>query len=180
VIADVTTALVEHLLARTRDIDGTWVEISSLESDATLTADHLHVCLYRLEEHAHLRNAPLVATPAGYQRPPITLRLSYVMAYLGDHLEAQRRLARVIQVFHSTPVLGPQALPASLSALVDHLSVRLYTPPPDEHTQLWLAFGRGMRLALYYQVDVALIPPVDQEGHGVVREHRVEYAELRR
>jgi hypothetical protein len=177
-IAEVTTALVEHLSARTSDIGRDWVKVSSLEVGATLDADHLHICLYAIEEHPHLRNAPLVATADRYEQPPLGLRLQYVMAYVGAlHLEAQDRLARVIQVFYSTPVLAGASLPPALAARVERLTVRLHSPGPDERSQLWTAFGRGQRLSVYYQVDVALIPPIEQEGHGVVREHRVDYAE---
>jgi len=108
VIDLVSKALVAHLLSRTSDLGAGWIDLSSLESGGSLTANHLHVCLYAVTEHDHLRNAPLVESPAGWQRPPLALRLHYAVTYVSNaHDEVQARLARVLQVFHSTPVLGP-------------------------------------------------------------------------
>lgn len=177
----VTRSLVEHLAAHTPDLGATWVEVSALDAGHVLTADKLHVCLYGIAEHDHLRNAPLVETPAGWQRPPLALRLSYVMTYAGgSHLEAQARLARVLQVFHTTPVLGPSELPAELAAQVDRLTVQLLSLDDDQRNALWTAFGRGMRLALHYLVDVALVPPLLHEGAGTVRTHRITFRGARR
>lgn len=177
----VTKALVDHLLSRTSDLGSGWVDVSALDNGGNLAVNHLHVCLYAIEEHDHLRNAPLVETPAGWQRPPLALRLRYVMTYAANsHTEAQARLARVLQVFHSTPVLGPSHLPPEVASQVERLTIRLLSPDDEQRNNLWTAFGRGMRLALYYLVDVALVRPVEQEGAGTVREHRVEYAEVGR
>lgn len=172
----VTQALVDHLISRTPDLGSSWVDISALDNGGPLTANHLQVCLYAIEEHDHLRNAPLVPSPEGWKRPPLALRLRYVMTYTGNsHTEAQARLSRVLQVFHSTPVLGAAELPPEVASLVERLTIRLLSPDDEQRNNLWTAFGRGMRLALYYLVDVALVPPVEQQGRGVVREHRVDY-----
>src|SRR5689334_1686189 len=106
VIDLVSKALVDHLVSRTTDLGNNWVELTSLESGGNLTANKLHLCLYAVEEHDHLRNAPLVESPAGWVRPPLALRLRYVATYVSNtHTEVQARLARVLQVFHTTPVL---------------------------------------------------------------------------
>ena len=174
----VSNALVAHLLARTPDLGATWAEISALDSGGPLAANKLQVCLYSIEEHDHLRNAPLVETTNGWQRAPLALRLRYVMTYTGNsHVEAQARLARVLQVFHSTPVLSRSDLPPEVSALVDRLTIRLLSLDDEARNNLWSAFGRGMRLALYYLVDVALVPPIHQEGAGTIRTSRIRYAE---
>ncbi len=176
----VTKALVDHLTARTADVDSGWIEATSLESGQAITANHLHVCLYAVEEHGHLRNAPLVNGPEGWHRPPLGLRLYYVMTYAsGVQSEVQSRLSRVLQVFHTTPVLGPDALPPEVSKFVERVTIRLHNPPAEERNHLWTAFGRGMRLALYYEVDVAMIPVSEREGAGTVVEHRIEYAEAK-
>jgi hypothetical protein len=181
VIDLVSKAIVDHLLSRTTDLGAGWVELTSLESGGNLSANKLHVCLYAIDEHDHLRNAPLVESKAGWVRPPLALRLSYAMTYVSNqHVEVQARLARVLQVFHSTPVLGPESLPPEVAALVQRVTVRLQSPGDEQRNHLWTAFGRGMRLALYYLVDVALVPPIQQEGAGTVREHRVEYAAVTR
>ncbi|MFI9550374.1 DUF4255 domain-containing protein [Nonomuraea endophytica] len=175
-IDEVTRTLVEVLETRS-GLDPGWVEVSSLEGDATLTANKLHLCLYAIDEHPHLRNARMVTTPDGYERAPLGVRLSYVVTYNGtEHLEEQTRLARVVQVFHTVPILGPELLRPALVPLVEKLTVRLYSPSPDERTGLWTAYERGLRLSLYYQVDVVLLSLLEREGHGVVREHRLHYS----
>lgn len=176
-IDEVTRTIVSFLVSATADLGNTWVEVSSFESDGTLTANKLHVCLYAVEEHGHLRNQPLVTTDGGYQRPPVALRLRYVMAYHGGtHLDAQNRLARVVQVFHTTPVLGPETLRPALLEHTEQITVRLGSPSPDERNQIWTGFARPMKLALYYEVDVAFVPLLEHEGAGRVTEHRIDYA----
>lgn len=178
-IDEVTRTITNHLVAATADLGATWVEVSSFESDNNLTTDRLHLCLHGIEEHGHLRNQPLVATEGGYQRPPVALRLQYVMAYQGGtHLDVQNRLARVVQVFHTTPILGPESLRPALLRDTDQLTIRMRNLSPDERNQIWTGFGRPMKLALYYEVDVAFVPLLEHEGAGRVTEHRVDYAEV--
>jgi hypothetical protein len=179
-IDEVTRTVVDHLIAATADRGSTWVEITSLEANGTLTADKLHVCLYAIEEAGHLRNQPLVATDGGYQRPPIALRLQYVMTYQGGtHLDAQQHLNRVIQVFHSTPILSRSALRPALLDRTEQLTVRLRTPTADERNQIWTAFNRPAKLSLYYEVDVALVPLLAHEGAGRIEAHRIDYSLVR-
>lgn len=178
-IDQVTDALVDHLAARTADVGSNWIDVTSLESGTALTANHLHVCLYAIAEHDHLRNAPHVLTANGWQRPPLGLRLHYVVTYAGNnHLEVQARLARVLQVFHTTPVLGPAELPPEVASVVERVTVRLRSPSHEERNHLWTAFSRPMKLSLYYDVDVALIPLAQAQGAGTVLDHRIDYAEL--
>ncbi|WP_326642265.1 DUF4255 domain-containing protein [Streptosporangium sp. NBC_01755] len=178
-IDEVTRTLVEVLETRS-GLDPGWVESSSLDSGTTLTANKLHICMYAIDEHPHLRNAPLVSTSGGYERAPLGVRLSYVMVYNStDHLEVQTRLARVVQVFHTVPILGRELLRPALLPLVERLTVRLYSPPFEERTGLWTAYERGMRLGLYYQIDAVLLAPLAPEGHVVISEHRIEYTEVR-
>ncbi|MBA2553986.1 MAG: DUF4255 domain-containing protein [Geodermatophilaceae bacterium] len=153
-IAEVTQALVDHLLAQTAELELTWIEAASLEAAAILTQDRLQVCLYAIDEQGLVRNAS--TTPTDQNAAPLALRLSYVLHYSStDHLEVQRRLDRVIQVIRSTPVLSLD----SLAGAVDRLEIRLHWPSAEELNSLWVAFGRGLRLAAYCQIDVALTPP---------------------
>lgn len=179
-IDEVTRTIIDYLTAATLDLGATWVQPTSLEADENLTVDKLHVCLYAIEEPGHLRNQPMVATDDGrYERPPVALRLQYVMAYHGgSHLDVQTNLSRVIQVFHTTPVLGLGALRPALLEHTEQITIRLRNPSPDERNQIWTAFSRPMKLCLYYEVDVALVPLLEHDGAGRVTEHRVTYAEV--
>ncbi len=167
----VTQALVGYLSRETADL-GEWVHVAALDADAgTPMPEDLTVALYDIEESDLSRNRPLEESPLGdglLVRPPMLVRLSYVMAYFGTHDEAQRRLARVIETFHTTPTLAASELDPRLAARVASLDVHLFSPSLDARNQLWTGFGRAMRLALYYHVDVAPIPALPVDGHGRV------------
>lgn len=172
----VTDAVVAHLARETRKL-GDWIKVVEIHHDAApLTANALHVALYAIDEHGHMRNLPLEESPAGLVRAPLHLRLSYVMTYVSsDHREAQKRLARVVEVFHTTPILRAPVLAPALAERVRALTVRLRSPSLDERNQLWTAFSRPMRLALYYEVDVAPVPVTSHEGHGRIDELEIKY-----
>jgi len=177
-IRAVTDTLVKYLSSRTADL-GDWVSIHSLSSaDADPADSHLAIALYAVEEHPHLRNLPLVASPAGFRRPPLALQLKYLITYVGDHDEAQVRLARVVQLFHTTPILRSSELEPELIGLVDRITVRLRTTSADERNQVWTALGRPMRLGLFYEADVAPVEPLEREGRGRIDDHRIHYTEL--
>lgn len=174
-IREVTDALVDVISRATPDL-GTWVVISSLSSADTAPAStRLAVSLYAVEEHPHLRNRPLVPGAAGLVRAPLSLRLSYLMTYVGAHDEAQIRLARVIQAFHTTPIISGPELPVALADQVRSITVRLRTTTADERNQVWGALGTSARLALFYEVDVAPIEVLERTGVGEILTHRVEY-----
>lgn len=174
-IREVSETLIDVIHQATPD-SGKWVALSSLSSaDADPTKNRLAVALYAVEEHPHLRNRPLVSSPAGYVRAPMALRLSYLMTYVGDHDEAQSRLARVIAVFHTTPIIMRAQMPSALAAQVQTITVRLTTTTPDERNQIWGALGRSARLALFYEVDVAPIDLIAHEGAGIIKAHEIDY-----
>ncbi len=171
----VTAALVAHLQTRVPDL-GSWVVHSLSNADAAPPKDKPVIALISVDEHEHTRNRPLVDTMNGLQRPPLQLQLNYLVTYFGQHDEAQRRLARVVSLFHTTPILGPGQLPPALAEQVERLTVRLRNTTADERNQTWSALARPGRLALFYTVDVApvlLLP--DADGAGRVRTHRVDY-----
>jgi hypothetical protein len=177
VIREVTEALIDLIAAKTPESPG-WVMATSLHGGAGSdpTADKLHICLYAVEEHGHLRNLPPVLTPDGYRRPPLVLRLHYLMAYLSnDHLETQARLAKVAEIFYDTPVLGPERLRPALAAKVGSITVRMRNPGAEERSQVWTGLGRPMRLALYYDVDVAPIDSQDVEGAKTIEQRTIKY-----
>lgn len=176
----VTKAIVTHLTRATADL-GDWVRVSALHADAAPApaTNHLHVVLYGIDEHGHMRNRPLEESIAGgLVRAPVFLRLSYVMTYISDTpLEVQIRLARVIETFHTTPVLEVAELDPDLAERVKTLTVRLRTTTLDERNQLWTALHRPLLLALYYEVDVAPVPVTQREGRGRVKTLELAYEE---
>jgi hypothetical protein len=74
-IREVSETLVDIIEQATPDL-GSWVELSSLSAaDKDPTARRLALALYAVEEHPHLVNRPLVASPTGYVRAPLAPRL---------------------------------------------------------------------------------------------------------
>ena len=178
-IGEISAELVDLVHRATPDL-GSWVVIHSLSSAETtpLPERKLILAMLAVEEHEHLRNRPLVEGNAGLVRAPLSLRLHYLVTYIGDHDEAQVRLARVVQAFHTTPILRPPELDAALAERVESLTIRLVPTSHDERNQVWGALGRAGRLSLFYTVDVAAVPVLERDGAGRVREHRLDYAEL--
>ena len=176
VIREVSEALRDVVHEATPDL-GTWVVLHSLsQADSVPLPDNKCIlALVAVAEHPHLRNRPLVEGAAGLVRAPLSLQLTFVITYVGDHDETQTRLARVVQAFHTTPILRLPALDPTLAAEVGTIVIRLLAPSADERNQIWGALGRPGRLALFYEVDVAPVPMLEREGAGRVREHRIDW-----
>jgi hypothetical protein len=178
VILEVSEALRDVIHRATPDVGAAWMVLYSLsQGEKTALPDAKGIlALISVEEHPHLRNRPLVEGVAGLVRAPLSLKLSYLVTYIGDHDEAQSRLGRIVQAFHTTPILrAPELLPP-LAGEVDSIAIRLIGPTHDQRNQIWGALGRAGRLALFYEVDVAPIPVLEREGAGRVREHRIDFA----
>lgn len=156
---------------------GAWVVMHSLsQADKVPLPDNKGIlALVAVAEHPHLRNRPLVEGVAGLVRAPLSLQLTFMVTYIGDHDEAQIRLARVVQALHTTPILRPPVLDPALAAEVGAITIRLLAPSADERNQIWGALGRPGRLALFYDVDVAPVPVLERQGVGRVREHHIDW-----
>lgn len=157
-IREVSQTLLRLIEAATPDL-GSWVEVNSLSAaDSAPMTGHLALALYAVGEHPHLGNRSILQTAGGQVRATPALRLQYLVVYMGDHDEAQARLARVVGVFHGTPIVGRDRLPDALGAEVATITIRLVTTSADERHHVWAALGRPARLALFYDVDLT---PVD-------------------
>jgi len=174
-ILEVTNALVDVIHDATPDL-APWVEIRSLVQGDTAASDNkAAIALIAVEPHPYMINQPLVEGIAGLVRAPLHLKLTYLITYFGDHDESQTRLGRIVQAFHTTPMLAGADLPQPLVGTVDAIAMRLLSPTHDERNQIWGVLGRPGRVALFYGVDVAPVPVLEREGAGRVRSHRVDY-----
>lgn len=175
-ILPVSEALRDVIHQATPDL-GSWIVLHSLsQAEKTALPDDKGVlALVAVEEHDHMRNRPLVEGLTGLIRAPLSLKLHYLITHTGDHSEAQNRLDRVVQAFHTTPILRAPDLQPPLSGVVESLTIRLVSPTPDERNQIWGALGRAGRLAVFYEVDVAPVPVLERDGAGRVSEHRIDY-----
>ncbi len=175
-IREVSETLVDVIHQATPDL-GDWVALHSLsQADGAPDATKAALALIAVAPHPHLVNRPMVERETGLVRAPLWLKLHYLVTVFGDHDEAQTKLGRVVQAFHTTPVVDHTMLQPPLLDEVDSLAVRLLAPSPDERNQVWGALGRPGRLALFYEVDVAPVEVATREGAGRVRNHRLEWA----
>lgn len=175
-IREVSEALRDLVHQSTPDL-GAWVVLHSLSQadKVPLPENKAILALVAVVEHPHLRNRPLVDGLTGLVRPPMSLQLEYLVTYIGDHDEAQTRLGRVAQAFHTTPILREPTLDPALAEEIGSVVIRMQAPTADERNQVWGSLGRAGRLSLFYEVDVAPVPVLEHEGAGRVREHRIEY-----
>ncbi|MEX5301261.1 Pvc16 family protein [Kocuria sabuli] len=175
-IREVSEALQDLVHQTTPDL-GAWVVLHSLSQadKVPLPENKAILALVAVAEHPHLRNRPLEDGITGLVRPPMSLQLEYLVTYVGDHDEAQARLGRIAQAFHTTPILRAPALDPVLAEEVGSVVIRLLAPSSEERNQVWGSLGRAGRLALFYEVDVAPVPVLEREGAGRVREHRIEF-----
>ncbi len=175
-IREVTEALRGVIHQATPDL-GSWVVLHSLsQGDKTPVPDAKGIlALIAVEEHDHMRNLPLVDGLTGLIRPPLSLKLHYLVTFFGDHDESQSRLARIVQAFHTTPILRAPYLQPPLADEVECVTIRLVAPTHDQRNQIWGALGRAGRVALFYEVDVAPVAVLEREGAGRVVEHVIEY-----
>jgi hypothetical protein len=174
-IVEITNALVSVIHEATPDLDA-WVVLHSLsQGDGPLPDKKGILALVAVEEHEYTRNRPLVEGSTGLVRAPMSLKLHYLATYVGDHAEAQLRLGRIVQAFHTTPILRSEDLQPPLAREVDSIAVRLVGLGHEQRNMVWGALGRAGRVSLFYEVDVAPIPVLEREGYGRVRQHRIDY-----
>jgi hypothetical protein len=175
VILEVSEALVDVIHAATPDM-GEWIELHSLTTSGTgPSTTKAQLALIAVAPHPHMINRPLVEGIAGLVRAPLHLRLTYVATYLGTHTEAQIRIDRIAQAFHTTPIVTSSDLEPPLSDAVESLTIRMLSPTADERNQIWGTLGRPGPLALFYEVDVAPVPVIEREGAGRVKTHTITY-----
>jgi hypothetical protein len=144
-----------------------WIEIMSAASAGGLPAEKLVILLYAVEEAASVRNEFHAVVERAGQAPALALNLRYLIVFNSmDHEESQRRLSRVLEAFHTRPLLGPEFIDPVLAERLEHLSVRLHSPTVEELNLLWTALNVGMRLALHFEVSVTLVEPLVEEAEG--------------
>lgn len=182
-IRDVTESLLSLIHRETPDL-GEWASAVSLHEGATIPTNQLAVFLYRIGEQAHSRNRPMEFDGERYRRPPMMVQLHYLMAWFGAdgvdaHLDEQARLDRLIQVFHSHPIVEASDLPAALADNVDRLAIRMWSPTDEERNEIWTGVRRPMRLSLFYQVEAIPITPTTRGGPPIT-EQQIEYGEWAR
>jgi hypothetical protein len=151
----VSETLRAHLAGTIPDVA---VKIGSIADLARKqSADVLLLVLYEAEDAGDLRAAPARLAPDAQE--PVALRLHYLVTVHGQDVgEVQERLSQVLEAFHEHPVFTGQELHATIANRVGRLTIQLKSTPLEDLRNLWTAFGTGMQLSLYYEVN-AQPPP---------------------
>jgi hypothetical protein len=126
----------------------------------------LSLWLYRLSRDENRLNDPPTMRPLSGGRvevvpPPLPLRLHYLVTPLvkGKPELEQRILGRVLQLFHSRPVLSGSDLQNDLAGSAAQLYVRLEALSLDETSRVWEALSSSYQLCVSYEVTLANIEP---------------------
>ena len=149
--------------------------IVSLATPEEMTGDNvegLSVWLYSVVRDPDLLNRPPTRIDLDQLvRPPLPVRLHYLMTptvraagNAGSETE-QDILGKVLQIFHTRPLLRGSDLQDDLSGTSAQLNVLLEQLTLEEITRVWDALERSYELSISYEVSVveisAEVEPVD-------------------
>ena len=128
-------------------------------------AEGLSVWLYRIiRDDQRLNDPPVRISPTELRAPPLPVRLHYLMTPVtneqtGDPETEQLILGKVLQLFHSHPVLAGADLQAEFAGTEVELRVRLEPLMLEEITRVWEALDGSYQLSVSYEVSVVNIMP---------------------
>lgn len=115
--------------------------------------------LYRvMRDDQRLNDPPRRTNPTTFAQRPLPMRLHYLVTpittrdNLGDPDTEQYLLGKVLQSFHTTPMLRGAALRGELTGTDAELSVRLETLALDEVSRVWEALEGPLQLSVSYEV----------------------------
>jgi Pvc16 N-terminal domain len=128
-------------------------------------AEGLSVWLYRIiRDDQRLNDPPVRISPTELRPPPLPVRLHYLMTPVtneqtGDPETEQLILGKVLQLFHSHPVLAGADLQAEFAGTAVELRVRLEPLMLEEITRVWEALDGSYQLSVSYEVSMVNIMP---------------------
>lgn len=144
-----------------------WVSIANLTPE---TSDQHQDCLllnlFEIEPDPYVRNFSPEPQGGSHGRPHLPLALHYLITFLSPSAEVLLgALGGVLRAFHTEPTVEidkylPEEYATARAAGVatQKLHVHLETPDPDKISHLWTGMRKGLQLALYYRVSVAMVP----------------------
>lgn len=141
------------------------VTLNSPEEMNEKPAEGISIWLYRVVRDEQRLNDPPVRLNANeIQLPALPVKLHYLVTPVtserfGDPETEQIMLGKVLQVFHSHPVLRGTDLQAEFSGSDVELKIRLEPLQLDEITRVWEALEGSYQLSVSYEVSVIQIAP---------------------
>jgi hypothetical protein len=151
----VSETLRQYLVGAIPDLP---VEVGAItDLGAKASAKSLMLVLYEVEHVGEFRAAPARLAPDA--REPLGLKLQYLITARGQGAgDLQQSLSLVLDAFHRHPLFIERELDAAIADRVDRLTIQLRSSSLEDLRNLWSAFGAGMQLSLYYEVN-AQPPP---------------------
>lgn len=128
-------------------------------------AQGLSIWLYRvIRDDQRLNDPPVRLSPTELLPVPLPLRLHYLITPItserfGDPETEQIILGKVLQVFHSHPILRGSDLQAEFAGTEVELRMRLEPMGLEEITRVWEALEGSYQLSVSYEVSVVNITP---------------------
>jgi hypothetical protein len=144
---------------------GMVVSLNTPEEMTEKPAEGLSIWLYRLiRDDQRLNDPPLRISPTELRPVPLPLRLHYLITPVtnkkfGDPETEQIILGKVMQTFHTHPILRGTDLQAEFSGTEVELKVRLESMSLDEITRVWEALEGSYQLSVSYEVSIVNITP---------------------
>ena len=126
-------------------------------------AEGLSVWLYRvMRDDQRLNDPPRRLNATQLEPPPLPVRLHYLMTPVtnertGNPETEQLILGKVLQLFHSHPLLRGADLQAEFSGTDVELHARLEPLTLEEITRVWEALEGSYQLSVSYEVSVVNI-----------------------
>ena len=170
IVRDASLALRDLLFGALNTVPDVDFGFSNVTTDIVLSAPdsdipenaRLSVYLYNIAPDPEMRNQrDLAVGPGGLIRPPLPLRLHYLITPLqGDEAQNQLVLGRVMQALHDTPFLGQVGgapLDDSFGGGSPELRLSIVPMTLEELSRIWHAMGTDYRLSVTYMMRVAMI-----------------------
>jgi hypothetical protein len=202
IVADVGIALREVLLRRFRDDaaeawpllggdsgqpDTERISLAPPAVENGVERAPLSLWLYLVNENEHVKNRPPSTRADGtITPPPLALALYYLVtpgapnAGTSDAAAAQERkqriLGKVLQVFHTEPII---ALVDRAAGRVDELYVTLARLSLDELSQVWQALDEPFRISIALRVTTGRVDSLRMRRAGLVLERVFDHGAVR-
>lgn len=144
---------------------GMLVSLNTPEEMTNKPIQGLSIWLYRLiRDDQRLNDPPVRISPTQLRPVPLPLRLHYLITPVtsqefGDPETEQIILGKVMQAFHTHPILRGSDLQAEFSGTEVELKVRLESMALDEITRVWEALEGSYQLSVSYEVSIVNINP---------------------
>lgn len=144
---------------------GQVVSLSTPSEMTTQGTQGISVWLYRLvRDEQRLNDQPVRISATEVRPAPLPLRLHYLITPVinenaGEPETEQLLMGKILQAFHSHPVLRGADLREEFEGTDIEIRVRLESLTLDELTRVWEALEGSYQLSVSYEISVVNIDP---------------------